>query len=1016
MRWPIIAAATKGLGARLQAAPAPPSAAPGSRYPGPAQLVGIAAAARRVGGPSRRSPRPIAPTRAAPRRSDRRAGRARRAARAPPSQAGSSVSPRWLCPPPTPARPGAELPAYFRNQPPLRHVTPRPIVEHAPLTEATDDYVGEPTAPAPLARGPQPPPPQSPSTSPPAPIRPDPAAEATTEAGARFREALANLHKSGHPRYESPSGMSDEPPSPAQARAPETQPEPEAKAPVTGMPARPRPSDAASSAPLTHRRNTLAQSRRLGLGVPFKPDESPGTAEAPAAMPPAAGLERPADLAAALAQAQAEQARQEQAFVDKVRAGEERAERERREQEQRERERREQEQRERERREQEQRAREQHAEAQHEQRGTGTASTEPVAGAPGPAGPAGDETPPTSVTAPAPSEIPGRRHPGGGEAPAGPAQLREPLRTAPTVRPITDGTARPTASTAPLRFRAAARPVEVVVTEPAPRAPQRAVVTRPPTELAQALRSSHGIDVADVEVRRDSAVAAEASARRARAFTRGATVHLPESAGPLTAPQVRGLLAHELMHAAQQRRLGGSLPAEHTAEGRALEAEAIDAEQAHGGTAQNDLPLRHAPRPVSSAWVEDRLTQHALDLGAPPMPWPLSDEQVNLVKYTAQEFIRQQVADGTLGGSGSGSGTPGTGGIAGGALAGGVGGAVGNQAAQQMNNPTIGNLQARTPEEYQTQLLGVLNMQRTAQGLEPLRELDPQMTAQARAQYDAARVAQALAGPGRSQGTMTWSPERGFQAVEAPTQGGGGPTIGGHRARGAGPDRGPQRRRRGRRARWPDRGRGPDRGCGRYPAWRPRAQRCHRQRAELAAAAVGAAGSRSPVHVDDPGIGSLHAQDWPTFRAQMLGAINMRLPDGHKKADFTHEEELVVWAQWERASAAHRDQMVGLTLQSQGRVIAQQQREAAASQTGADGASTPSTPGTPGGGQPPTAATQGAGQGQSALQHPHNEDMIDVDKLDVEELVTRIYDRVRSRLRNEFLIDRERAGLLTDFR
>ena len=151
---------------------------------------------------------------------------------------------------------------------------------------------------------------------------------------------------------------------------------------------------------------------------------------------------------------------------------------------------------------------------------------------------------------------------------AAPDQPREPLRAPAPVRPLTDGTVRPTASATPLRFRATPRPVEVfVAADPAPRALQQAVITRPPAELAQALRSSHGVDVADVEVRRDSAVATEASARRARAFTRGATVHLPESAGPLTAPQVRGLLAHELVHAAQQRRFGSSLPAEHTPEG-----------------------------------------------------------------------------------------------------------------------------------------------------------------------------------------------------------------------------------------------------------------------------------------------------------------------------------------------------------------------------------------------------------------------------------------------------------------
>jgi hypothetical protein len=34
----------------------------------------------------------------------------------------------------------------------------------------------------------------------------------------------------------------------------------------------------------------------------------------------------------------------------------------------------------------------------------------------------------------------------------------------------------------------------------------------------------------------------------------------------------------------------------------------------------------------------------------------------------------------------------------------------------------------------------------------------------------------------------------------------------------------------------------------------------------------------------------------------------------------------------------------------------------------------------------------------------------------MEELSARLYDRLRSKLRLELLIDRERAGLLTDFR
>jgi hypothetical protein len=44
------------------------------------------------------------------------------------------------------------------------------------------------------------------------------------------------------------------------------------------------------------------------------------------------------------------------------------------------------------------------------------------------------------------------------------------------------------------------------------------------------------------------------------------------------------------------------------------------------------------------------------------------------------------------------------------------------------------------------------------------------------------------------------------------------------------------------------------------------------------------------------------------------------------------------------------------------------------------------------------------------------EGQIDIEKLDLDELTTRLYDRLRSRLRLELLIDRERAGLLSDFR
>jgi hypothetical protein len=67
------------------------------------------------------------------------------------------------------------------------------------------------------------------------------------------------------------------------------------------------------------------------------------------------------------------------------------------------------------------------------------------------------------------------------------------------------------------------------------------------------------------------------------------------------------------------------------------------------------------------------------------------------------------------------------------------------------------------------------------------------------------------------------------------------------------------------------------------------------------------------------------------------------------------------------------------------------------------------------------AAATGAG-GAAATHDPtrpvsdSGRPLIDSDDLDLDELAGRLYDRLRSRLRLELLLDRERAGLLTDFR
>jgi hypothetical protein len=65
------------------------------------------------------------------------------------------------------------------------------------------------------------------------------------------------------------------------------------------------------------------------------------------------------------------------------------------------------------------------------------------------------------------------------------------------------------------------------------------------------------------------------------------------------------------------------------------------------------------------------------------------------------------------------------------------------------------------------------------------------------------------------------------------------------------------------------------------------------------------------------------------------------------------------------------------------------------------------------------AATTGAGAAAGAARtdaHHDQHKRIEPDDIDLDELSHRLYDRIRSRLRLELLLDRERAGLLSDFR
>lgn len=122
-----------------------------------------------------------------------------------------------------------------------------------------------------------------------------------------------------------------------------------------------------------------------------------------------------------------------------------------------------------------------------------------------------------------------------------------------------------------------------------------------PGDMRATMRDVLGIDVGDRLVHRGPAVSAEARAMNAQAFTRDGQVHVADEVGPLDQPTGRATLAHELTHAAQQI-VRGPLPDEGSDAGRALEAHAQQVEQyvrGDGGAPKPAPDLLHA-RPLST--------------------------------------------------------------------------------------------------------------------------------------------------------------------------------------------------------------------------------------------------------------------------------------------------------------------------------------------------------------------------------------------------------------------------------
>ena len=184
------------------------------------------------------------------------------------------------------------------------------------------------------------------------------------------------------------------------------------------------------------------------------------------------------------------------------------------------------------------------------------------------------------------------------------------------------------------RARGGLGPPQLVPPDPGPLAGPGAAAAAPPgapaaahasvpLDLAQALRSAYGTDVAAVPIRQGEAARQAVAQQQARAYTIDGEI-VDGTAQPAADPRAhRALLAHELVHVVQQRDLAGALPAEHSPAGAALESDAVAVE--HAVLTGRALPPLGHRRGGSGAPVAARLQRAPLVYATPPATTPSAD-------------------------------------------------------------------------------------------------------------------------------------------------------------------------------------------------------------------------------------------------------------------------------------------------------------------------------------------------------------------------------------------------------
>lgn len=207
-----------------------------------------------------------------------------------------------------------------------------------------------------------------------------------------------------------------------------------------------------------------------------------------------------------------------------------------------------------------------------------------------------------------------------------------PIENVPSRVPFAPAPSPSSMTAAPLRQRptrpaAASEASRPLVGGRSPTNVQRAPLATQASALPAASPASSGpgpsVAAGAVRVHRGGEVASLAGALDARAFTSGGEVFLPARHGPISGQKAQSLLAHELTHVSQQRRLGSSLPHEDSAHGRLLEADAVSAESSRSMplaiavSGEQSAPAQTPEQATSTAPTAGPFAApHAADLGS----------------------------------------------------------------------------------------------------------------------------------------------------------------------------------------------------------------------------------------------------------------------------------------------------------------------------------------------------------------------------------------------------------------